>query len=377
MKILNVNMSIDPVTGGGTAERTIQMAKYLSKKGVSSSILTLDVGVDQKFIKGLSGIDVKVLPCLVPRFYIPRFNYQELKKIVANADVVHLMNHWTLINAIIYTLCRKMGKPYVVCPAGALPIFGRSRYVKWLYNALIGTKIIQNASRHIAIPAEEASQYQSYGVDAQSVDVIPNGIDPNDLSAADDEQFREKYSLSDKPFILFMGRLNMIKGPDLLLHAFAGIKKKFPNHNLVFAGPDGGMLSELNEIVQKNRLEDSVHFIGYISGKEKSWAYHSAELLVVPSRQEAMSIVAIEAGITGTPVLMTDICGFNQVKNIGGGIIVKPSVNSIQEGLGVLEDIEKLKVMGQSLKRFVIDQYTWDTVINKYISLFKDILRTT
>jgi glycosyltransferase involved in cell wall biosynthesis len=374
VNILNVNMSIDPVTGGGTAERTIQMAKYLAKAGINSSILTCDIGMSHEFIKGLSGIDVKVLPCLLSRFYIPRFNYRELKKMVCNTDIVHLMNHWTLINAIIYIICEKLGKPYVVCPAGALPSYGRSRLLKKMYNALIGTRMIQNASRHIAIPAEEANQYLEYGIDPQSVDVIPNGINPKDFNAEGDSEFRKKHCLGDKPFILFMGRLNIIKGPDILLQAFAGIKAKFPDHNLVFAGPDGGMLSKLNEIVRKYNLEDCVHFIGYIGGEEKSWAYHSTELLVIPSRQEAMSIVAIEAGVTGTPVLMTDVCGFNQVGQIGGGIIVKPTITEIQKGLLVLEDTGKLKRMGNILKNFVLDHYTWDSVINKYIILFEDIL---
>ena len=58
-------MSIDPVTGGGTAERTIQMAKYLLKAGINSSILTSDIGIDCEFIKGLYGVDVKVMPCVV------------------------------------------------------------------------------------------------------------------------------------------------------------------------------------------------------------------------------------------------------------------------------------------------------------------------
>jgi len=374
VNILNVNMSIDPVTGGGTAERTVQLAKHLAIAGIYSSILTSDVGMRPEILKGLAGVDVQVLPCLLSRFYIPRFSYRKLKRIVSNTDIVHLMNHWTLLNAIIYSICKELGKPYVVCPAGALPVYGRSGVLKKIYNLLIGKKIIQNASRHIAIPSEEANQYREYGIDPQKVDVIPNGINPEDFNAEDDSRFRKKHGLGDRPFVLFMGRLNIIKGPDLLLHAFAGMKTKFTDHQLVFAGPDGGMLQKLKGIVREKSLADSVHFIGYIGREEKSWAYHAAELLVIPSRQEAMSIVAIEAGITGTPVLMTDVCGFNQVSDIGAGIIVKPTIAGIQQGLLALADSANLRAMGNILKQFVLDHYTWDSVIKKYLHLFEDIL---
>ncbi|MCP3924062.1 MAG: glycosyltransferase family 4 protein [Desulfobacterales bacterium] len=367
-------MSIDPISGGGTAQRTIQMTRYLCKAGIDASILTSDVGMNDELKKELYGIELKVLPCLISRFYIPRFNIKKLKKIIEDVDIVHMMNHWTVINSIIYILCKKMGKPYVVCPAGALPIFGRSKILKYIYNRMIGITIIKNASRHIAITAEEKVSFKDYGVDPKIVEVIPNGINSKELEDENDIKFRKIYSLNNNPFILFMGRLNLIKGPDLLLKAFAANRSKFPNFKLVFGGPDGGMLSNLKDFVCENKLKDSVHFIGYLGGKYKSWAYHSADLLVVPSRQEAMSIVAIEAGITGTPVLMTDVCGFDQVKEIGGGFIVKPTIESIKIGLEVLNDSENLKVMGERLKKFVIDNYTWDLVIKKYIKIFKDIL---
>ena len=367
-------MSIDPVTGGGTAERTIQLAKHLSKVGITSSILTSDVGIRPEFIESLEGIDVTVLPCLLPRFYVPRIELWELTSIITSSDVIHLMNHWTLLNAIVYAICRKTGTPYVVCPAGALPIYGRSKILKKIYNAMFGTKMIQKAARHVAITATEADQFRDYGINPALVDVIPNGIDPADFKARDARRFREMYGLRDHPFVLFMGRLNIIKGPDLLLQAFAEVRTDIPYCHLVFAGPDGGMQASLERFAAQHGLQQYVHFIGYVGGEEKSWAYHAAELLAIPSRQEAMSIVAIEAGISGTPVLMTNVCGFNQIAAIGAGIIVQPTVAGIREGLVQLSDGKKMKTMGRRLKKLVLENYTWNSVVKKYIRLFEEIL---
>jgi glycosyltransferase involved in cell wall biosynthesis len=87
-----------------------------------------------------------------------------------------------------------------------------------------------------------------------------------------------------------------------------------------------------------------------------------------------MSIVAIEAGITGTPVLMTDVCGFRHVETINGGLIVKPEITAIGEGLQtLLEDREKSKQCGQRLKDYVLANFTWDSIIVKYIYVFRTI----
>ena len=375
MNVLCVNSSIDPVTGGGTAERTVKLAVNLKACGIQTSILTTNIGLSRNLGERLSGIEIVALSILNRRYHLPRLNLTTLKKTIRRADIVHLMNHWTAINAIVFAICRQLGKPYVVCPAGALPIFGRSKLIKKMYNLIIGNNILRHASGYIAIPANEAIQFEPYGIAPDKITIIPNGIEPNEFIAKNDRAFRTKYGIGGAPFLLFVGRLNLIKGPDLLLQAFAGISRRFPDHHLVYAGPDGGMLDGLKDTVRQQQIEKRVHFIGFIGGEEKSWAYHAADMLVVPSRQEAMSIVAIEAGITGTPVLITDVCGLDEVSDIQGGIVAPATVEGIQEGLAIIDNPRQLEVMGRNLKRFVRNRFTWDSVANMHIRLFNGILR--
>ena len=375
MKVLNVNMSLDPVTGGGTAERTFQISRSLVKAGIECTVLTTDLGVTAERIKALDGVNVIALPCLLKRFYISRFPYRKIKKIVEVADIVHLMGHWTFMNALVYLAVHSLNKPYVVCPAGALPIYGRSKFIKKLYNWAIGSKIIRNANGHIAIAVNEINQFQDYGVEVNKISIIPNGINVEDFQTANIADFRKKYGFGDAPFMLFVGRLNSIKGPDLLLRAFCNVKDKFSNYHLVFAGPDGGMLSELKDMVIEFSASDRVHFLGYLGGADKSQAYHAADLTVIPSRQEAMSIVVLEAAITGTPVLLTEQCGFSEVASIGGGQVVPASVDGLQKGLiRILRDPAKLRAMGTNLKKYTCEHFTWDSVINKYLKLYSQIL---
>lgn len=375
MKILNVNITIDPVNGGGTAERTIQMSRFLTKAGVECTVLTTDVGVTPERIKDLNGIKVIALPCLFDRFFFPKFSFMRIHQIVKDSDIIHMMNHWSFLNVLVYIMANRLKKPYVVCPGGALMVYGRSKFIKKLYNLIAGKNMILNANRCIAITTDEIPQFQAYGVDADKVSVIPNGINPEDFQVSDEASFKRKYGLMDYPFILFVGRLNYIKGPDILLHAFCNMMDKFQDYHLVFVGPDGGMLAELKEMVAEYAAGERVHFIGYLGGVEKSQAYHTADLLVIPSRQEAMSIVALEAGITGTPVLLTDKCGFNEISRIGGGKVVQASVEGLQKGLiELLRDPVQLKSMGATLKNYTTEHYIWDSIVNKYLKLYNEIL---
>ena len=77
--------------------------------------------------------------------------------------------------------------PYVVCLAGALSSYRRSRIIKVLYNALVGEWIITNADKCIAISPTEVEQFATYGVAASRVLVIPNGIDAEDFKAVNKE----------------------------------------------------------------------------------------------------------------------------------------------------------------------------------------------
>jgi glycosyltransferase involved in cell wall biosynthesis len=377
MRILNVNDSLDLKTGGGTAERTFQMSRFLARQnGVLCTVLTINsASLDAQRIKELEPARVLALPCFWGRFHFPRVNWKVIKQLVNDADIIHLMGHWSVLNAIVYVAARRAGKPYVVCPAGALSLFGRSKLLKRFYNLVVGNALIRNASGWIAVTKGEFPEFEIYGIHPSRVKVIPNGVSEEDIPSVDVAEFRLRHGLPDVPMILFMGRLNLIKGPDLLLQAFLTARLAFPRHHLVFAGPDGGMLDSLRETVDQAGLLGIVHFLGYVGGADKTAAYRMASLLVVPSRHEAMSIVAIEAGICGVPVLLTDQCGFGEIRSVDARLETPASVEGIADGLTrLLEGPDVLAAISPAWLNFVKGRYSWSSLIHEYLVLYKSIL---
>jgi glycosyltransferase involved in cell wall biosynthesis len=372
MRVLAVNHLLDPVSGGGTAERTFQLCRALAHAGVQCTILTLDIGLGSRRADA-DGVRLAALPCLARRFFVPWVSWRRLRREVAAADVVHLMGHWTLLNALVFLAARSAGRPYLFTPAGALAIIGRSRLLKRLYNFVVGDRIVRGAAGHIAIAESEMADFSAHGIARERIVLIPNGA-PAPLSAHDCTQFMLRHGLARRRFVLFLGRLAYIKGPDLLLEAYAAAARRLADVDLVYAGPDDGMLAALERDAARRGLEGRVHFIGYVAGADKACALRSCEFLAVPSRQEAMSIVALEAGTYAKPVLLTDRCGFDDVERSGGGRVVPANPQSIETALvQMAADPEGLARMGERLRAHVQEHYTWERAAERHAALFRQV----
>jgi glycosyltransferase involved in cell wall biosynthesis len=372
MRILNVIMCLDPVAGGGAVERVYQLGKHLALAGEECTILTTRQGWDEAYVRMLGDVRVIGLPCISSRFWISLSQTRWLREHLAEFDVTHLGLTWTVVNALTYLHLRRLGRPYVMSGMGMLGIGGRSRLLKHAYKAAIGRQMVRQATACIAITNREIADYVSYGVDPVRIVKIPNGISPELFCDKDDEAFRARYKLDSRPIILFLGRLDPIKGPDLLLKAFHRVSESFSEHQLVIAGNDNGFLPELKVITRSLGIEGKTSFLGPIHGVEKSWAYHAADVFVIPSRYDNMTIVALEAAVSGTPVLLTDRCDFPELQEAGAGLIVECSVEGLANGLReLLSDPVRLRAMGHRAQEFVRSNYNWNHICKQFIQVFR------
>lgn len=359
MKVLNVNAMLDTRVGGGTAERTFQLTRYLVSRGVVCTVLTLDTGLPAERIEALAPAKIVALPRLWTRYQVPWPALAKIRHLVAEADIIHLMGHWSVLNIYVYLVARIFGRPYVVCPAGCLPIVTRSGLLKRIYNRVVGYRIIRNAAAWIAVTPGEFPAFRDYGISPDNIAVIPNGVAADDFQVSSASR-GDLLPSEDSPFILFIGRLNPVKGPDLLLEAFGQVASEFPVWRLIYAGPDEGLQGVLEQRAIALGLNGKVGFPGFLGGSQKAAAYKAAGLVVVPSRSDAMSIVAVEAGICGTPVLMTDQCGLDELRLVHDGLVVPASVEGLAAGLRfALADSDRLRAWGVAWQSLVRERYLW------------------
>lgn len=291
-----------------------------------------------------------------------------------------IFSHWTTLNAAVYLTCRRLGVPHVLCPCGALPARGRSRAIKHAYDVAVGRRIVRDAAACVATTPLEQRQMLAAAATPRLV-VIPNAVDVADRPGPDAngdagaaDGFRRRLGLGAAPVVLFMGRLNPIKGPDLLVEAFARIAPRFPEPVLVVAGPDEGMRGGLVRLAARCGIAHRVRFVGRIDHHRTPDAYRAASLLVVPSRSEAMSLVALEAGASGTPVLLTEACGLDFGGRIGGGLTVAATIDGLSDGLArLLGNPHELPHMGARLRTHVSAHYVWPVVGRQWFELCADV----
>ncbi|MFI5077716.1 MAG: glycosyltransferase [Vicinamibacteria bacterium] len=380
MKVLVASHVLSRGRGGGVAARAVAVAQAIGREGAAVRLVGTDVHLDRADRDELDGLDVALIRSGLTRFPLPLVGPARLARLVGWADVVVIFSHWTILNAAVYMACRRLEVPHVVCPCGALPVRGRSQAIKRIYDAAVGRRLVREAAACVATTPLERRQLQSTQSTPARMVVIPNAVEvpdrpgPDAGEAAASADFRRAHGLGTAPVVLFMGRFNAIKGPDLLVEAFARIAPRFPAPLLVVAGPDGGMHRGLVELAARRGISDRVRFAGRIDHGLTPAAYRAATLLVVPSRSEAMSLVAIEAGAVGTPVLLTDACGFDVGGDVGGGLTVSATIDGLAGGLErLLADPLELPNMGARLRAHVAAHYVWPVVGRQWFELCVEV----
>ena len=375
MKMLLVTAHFISSSSGGEGHRALQLMKFAKKEGIHTTTLTYDWGIEKS--NEIINEDIIKIKYINQRFKFPIFGFQKIKSIIRainSSDVVNIMGYWSLLNVLIFPLLLFKSKPYIICSAGSLKITGRSQILKSIFNFLVGKKILQNADKCIIIVDDELPHYLPHGVKSDKIFRIPNGIDIEENIIKNDIKIINNLDLKSN-YILFVGRLNYIKGPDLLLDSFISISKKFPSHNLVFIGNDEGLKLKMIKKVKEHKLNKRVFFLGFKNLKEKSVLYSNASLIVIPSRSEAMSIVFLEAAIHKVPIIISDNCGLNNIEKFDFIKICKASVNEIAKSIiFVLQNKTWREDASERLYKYVINKYSWHKVIKSYSKIFQQVI---
>jgi glycosyltransferase involved in cell wall biosynthesis len=383
MNVLVASQVVGRRLASGVAARSVDVAHALRRHGAAVRLLGTGAGLTRADTDELRGLDAILLRAGPARFPLPLVAPARLAGLVDWADVVVLFSHWTALNAAVYATCRRRGVPYIVCPCGALPARGRSRMLKRVYDAAVGRRLVRDAAACVATTPLERQQLLATSAMPPRLVVIPNAVDVPDRAppdAADAEAtaaFRQTLAVDAAPIVLFIGRLNPLKGPDLLVEAFARVAPRFPVPRLVVVGPDEGMGRALAALAARLGIADRVRFSGGIDRDRAPAAYRAAALLVVPSRSEAMSLVAIEAGAVGTPVLLTEACGF-AIGDAEGGLTVPATVEGLADGLArLLADLPALPRLGARLRHHVAAHYAWPVVGRRWFELCAEVTGRT
>ena len=152
-----------------------------------------------------------------------------------------------------------------------------------------------------------------FGLDESRIQVIPNGIDPSELTPVDDlDTLRSKFAEPDERLVLLVGRLVYEKGFQLALEELPGLIERLGNVRFIVAG-SGTAEQELRDQAASLGLDEHGTFLGWIGDDVLHSLYRIADLTVVPSIYEPFGLVALEAMASGCPCLVADTGGLREV----------------------------------------------------------------
>jgi D-inositol-3-phosphate glycosyltransferase len=180
-------------------------------------------------------------------------------------------------------------------------------------------QVVEAADRLVANTEGEARELiELYAAPPEKVSVVPPGVDLTTFTPGDRAAARRELGLAtDGDLLLFVGRIQPLKAPDVLLRATHELIQRDPTRRAtltvaVVGGPSGSGLArphELEELAASLGIAELVRFVKPVERPVLAQWYRAADLVVVPSYSESFGLVAIEAQACGTPVVAADVGG--------------------------------------------------------------------
>jgi glycosyltransferase involved in cell wall biosynthesis len=383
MRILRVAPYFAPAWGyGGPARSIFEACRGIAALGEEIRVLTTSANLDTELDVPLmqpvmmDGVEVWYYPRRFPRRY---FRSPELVSAIRSEipkyDVCHFHTPFIRFGVDACRTARKEGKPYFLTYHGTVdPIVLKSkRLKKQVYWNLYESKNVAGASVVIALTAEEKRQIHLLAPNAP-VAVVPNGIKPIDLEKIPPRSFLAQIdpALTERPYLLFLSRLNWKKGLDMLLPAFGDLAKKYPDWKLVLAGPDDGFRETAEGLTKKHDIEGRVVFTGLVEGEKKQALFRHSEAFTLPSYSEGLPTAVVEALMCGRSVVITRTCYMPEVETQGMGWVVEPELEAVRRGLdAAMGNPAEREARAAGARDFAIERYGLESVARRTVELYR------
>lgn len=292
-------------------------------------------------------------------------------------DVLH--SHYWLSGVAAMQLAQQWSVPHIT-------MFHTLAHLKQLANPDIQEsplrlemerRLIQQVDRIIAATTEERAQIIRHcGSPPGQVQVIPCGVDLQRFTPYERRQARGQLGWKqDSPVLLFAGRLDPFKGPDLLLRAAALMREKA---QVVIVGgkpEDDDEIHQLRQLAADLRIAKRTHFLGARPQQELPMLYSAADVTVIPSCHESFGLAAVESLACGTPVVATRAGGLTTIiRNGETGYLVPRNPGFFAERLDALvRQPELLERMRQAARPSTL-QYSWKHVAELVRETYESVI---
>lgn len=235
----------------------------------------------------------------------------------------------------------------------------------------------------VSCPEEEAQFRRLYGSPSGRLEIIAPGVERAFFAPGSQVGARAAIGAElGVPIILFVGRIQPLKGPDVAIQAVAGLRDRgYPDARLIIVGGSSGRdgdaeTERAHDLVDELGMHDLVDFVEPQPHHILSTYYRAADLVLVPSRSESFGLVALEAGACGIPVVASAVGGLLSLVDDGvtGRLIHGRSPSRYADALADLLDDDALRASMGLAAAARADAYTWRNAAHRLRMLFEDLV---
>jgi len=356
---------------GGAEQQALNVAKALMARGVSVTVLTRKTE-GLKPYEIIQGIPVHRKINVLPLGKLFGLTYMLtaflfLVKMRRSYDIIHchLAQGFHCPAAL---LCKALFNKHVIIKVGATGPLSDFETLKKVLFGKYFLKLLRHADRLVAVCSQAQQDAQKNGIPASRLLGIPNGVDI--------DYFKPAHHLRINNLISFVGRLDNMKGVDVLLNAFSLLKKKQKDALLYIVG-NGPDREKLEAMARDLSIKERVVFTGEIHAVLEQ--LQKSAVFVLPSFSEGLSNVVLEAMACGLPVVATNAGGTIDIINHGeNGILIDPrDANQLSDALlKILSDQELGPRLGSRARMTVAENFSLNRVVDKYIELYSAVTKT-
>ncbi|MCB8820201.1 glycosyltransferase family 4 protein [Microvirga rosea] len=375
MRIIIVNYELPPL-GGGAGNATANVAREMAALGHEVTVLTSlykdlprNEVIDGYRVRRVWTVRRRVDRCTPLEMLVfmvsaiaalPRFiRLHRPSTIIAFFGIPSGPVAW--VGKFIF------GVPYIISLRGG-DVPGYQPYDLDRYHRLLRPVIVAlwRAARVVVANSGGLRDLANLSTPDLPIAVVPNGVDAIKFHPSGKSQPRSRIRL------VFVGRLQHQKGVDVLLRAMGRLARPDLELLIVGDGPDRNLLTSL---AAELSLERNVIFRGWAEKAELPDLYRSGDIFVLPSRDEGMPNVLLEAMASGLPAVATRISGSEELVVHGEtGLLVPPEdADALAAALAELSDNAALRTeFGRRARSRVEHQFTWRAVAEAYLQMAKN-----
>ena len=283
-------------------------------------------------------------------------------------SVINQHGLWLHYGRVARIVGESLRVPVIIHTHGMLePLaFEKSRWKKRIVARLWENENLSKAACVRVTGQNEFSSVRDFGV-KNPIAFIPNGIDVEDFGKLPppSSAVEQLPILKDRRVLLFVGRLNPIKGLPMLLKVWDNLGSLRRDWVLALAGPDHkGHARELEQMVAELGLNQSVKFLGPLFGERKLAAYALADILILPSLTENFGVAVAEALAASLPVITTTGTPWRGLPENDCGWWIERDERSIETALREAMSLTKaeLSEMGARGRDWMARDFSWQRI---------------